>query len=67
MTREQYEIEQEVINRLFVEIERLSELYPSDEMAKEILQRIQCWAVEESIPPAEFSGDRLTFDDEPNK
>lgn len=62
MTREKFENEQAVIKRLFLELERLSKQYTNDKKALEVLQKIQCWATEESVFPAEFSGDRVTFD-----
>lgn len=50
---EKWKAEQPAIERLLGEIQRLAEVYADNQIALEVLQDIQNWAIEETVEPIE--------------
>ena len=53
MSYDEWKVEQPVIRRLLDEIDRLAEKYDGDSKALRLLQDIQNWAIEETVPPVD--------------
>lgn len=50
---EKWKAEQPAIERLLEEIQRLAKVYAGNQIALEVLQDIQNWAIEETVEPVE--------------
>lgn len=50
---EKWKAEQPAIERLLEEVQRLAEVYADNQIALEVLQDIQNWAIEETVEPIE--------------
>jgi len=51
MSLDEWKAQQAIIERLFDEIKKIKKAYRGNKPALEALQKVECWAYEESVPP----------------